>query len=93
MSSEVSDLYQELVITITMVWKVKMESQDDEVNAQDDSGADRSLSDTVHNECCKPLSGEYPTSVPCVMSDAVKSADLKLSSGREELIEALKSDT
>ncbi len=51
-----------------------------------------SLSDTVYGEWCKPESVKNPTRAPCAMSDMIKGGDLKLLSGREELIKAQKSD-
>ncbi len=47
----------------------------------------------IFNNNTRRLKIKYPTRVPCVKPDMVKGADLKLPSGREELIKAQKSDT
>ncbi len=76
-----------------MARRTKRESQEDETGVHGENGVDLSLSDTLYNELCKPESVENPTRAPRVKPDMVKGADLKLPSGREELIKAQKSDT
>ncbi len=68
--------------------KAKMESQSDGTGVQSDSDVDGIVSGTVYNNWCKSMAVGYPTSVPSVTSDTIKSADLKLPSCRGELIKA-----
>ncbi len=76
-----------------MTKKAEMESQSDVTDVQDDTDGDMTLSETVYSDWCEPLNVANSTTTPCVLLELVKGVDLKLTNGREELIEAQKSDT
>ncbi len=85
-------MYAECVVTRAITKKAERESQSDVTDVQGDTDGDMMLSETVYSDWCEPLNVANPTT-PCVLPELVKGVDLKLPNGREELIEAQKSDT
>ncbi len=90
LSVDYSQLYPECVVTRPMAKKAKQELHSDVTGLHSDINGDTILSETVYNDWCESPSVENPTTTPCVLPKFVKGVDLKLSNGREELIEAQK---
>ncbi len=79
-------------MTRALAKKAKRESQSGITDVQCDTDGDMTLSETAYSDWCEPMTAENPTSASCVLPELVMGVDLKLPNGREELIEAQKSD-